>query len=206
MRNSWQKIASILLGMACLAGCTPVRTSSESSESVEENPFGFEQIYQGQEQKTLEQNESFDINIGVNIQGKNYLRLKIETNVNLVGYIYYEENTNATKTNKEKIYIEQGATEFTTFLDAFRVDAQGIFQKKLTKISLQNVEETVGQVSVLSVDISDRTYDRMEELYIDDKYIKVGTSRAYGGSIRHIEKLNGNVVEYIDENGDVRIE
>ena len=216
MKNRWLKALSIFMGICSLVGCTPAGVSSGNSVSLQENAsssvesveeeFSFEEVYQGSEKKTLAPNESMEISIGADIQGNNYIKLELQTNVNLVGYIHYEKNTDASRSHKEKIFIEQGANEFTTFLDAFRVGAQGVFKKKLTKITLQNVGESAGLVAVSSVGVSDRKLDRTEELYIEDGHIKLGTSLAYGGSIRHLEKLNASVVEYIDENGDVRIE
>ena len=215
MKNTWKKFISVCLSAIAFVGCSPVGsgTSSSSKESsstsIEEEvkeEFTFEQVYQGSGINTLQPNESIEIPIGADIQGNNYIKLELNTNVNLVGYIHYEKNTDASRSNKEKIFIEQGSQSFTTFLDAFRVGAQGVFKKKLTKITLENVGESEGLVSLLSVGVSDRKMDRTETLYIDDGAVKIGTSLAYGGSLRYLEKLDASVVEYIDENGDVRIE
>lgn len=211
MKNKFQKYAAWGLTLLLLAGCTPTTATSDSSTSQEvieqeQDLYNFQQIYQSDKNYALTENESVEIAIGSDIGDKNYLKIELNTNVNLVGYIYYENSTNATQNNKEKIYIEKGATEFTTFLDAFRIGAKGAFKKKLAKISLQNVEQSEGNILVKSVKISDRTYDRTEQLYIDDGSLKLGTALSHGGAIRHIEKLNAGVVEYIDEEGNVRIE
>ena len=41
-----------------------------------------------------------------NIQGDNYLKMELETDVNVVGYINYYNNSNPSETNSEKFYIE----------------------------------------------------------------------------------------------------
>lgn len=205
MRKKFQKWMALALGVFFLTSCTPTKTDSSNSQQVEGNLYNFEQIYRGGKSYTLEHNEEVEISLSCDIGKKNYLKIDLYTNMNLVGYIYYEHHTDATTNNKEKIYIEKGATEFATFLDAYRVGAKAPYKKKLTKIVLQNVEKETGQVLINSVEISDRTYDRTEELYIDDGSLKMGTALLHGGAIRHIEKLNAGVVEYIDQNGNVCI-
>lgn len=199
----------------CLALCTIFSTafftacgeeehsSSSSSNRVED---GFETLYTEKTARNLSVGGTASFPINKDVGDKNYLKIEISTDVNLVGYIRYEENTGSGKTNEEKIYIEAGAKEFTSFLDAFRRGAFGDFDKKITEITLQNVSDTPGEIKLSAVKISGRVFDPDETLFIDDGALKVGASLAMGGALTHVEKINAGVVEYIDENGDVRIE
>ena len=73
-------------------------------------------------------NEFITYDINSNIKDKNYLKLSLETDVDLVGYINYESNEDATVTNSEKFFVAANSTEFCTFLDAFRVGARGAYK------------------------------------------------------------------------------
>ncbi|MBQ2768539.1 MAG: hypothetical protein IJF44_00990 [Clostridia bacterium] len=199
----------------CLALCTIFSTafftacgkeehsSSSSSNRVED---GFETLYTEKTARNLSVGGTASFPVNKDVGDKNYIKFELSTDVNLVGYIHYEDIAGTGKTNSEKIYIEANDREFTSFLDAFRRGAFGDFEKKITEITLQNVSETAGQVTLSAVKISDRVFDPDETLFIDDGSLKVGASLAMGGALTHVEKINAGVVEYIDKNGDVRIE
>ncbi len=159
-----------------------------------------------QTQYALSNNQAVEISIQKEIGDKNYIFMELTTDVNLVGYIHYENSQNSAQKNTEKIFIEKGAKDFTSFLDAFRDGAYGAFDKTITKLTLQNVDKGMGQVTLNAVGVSNRTYKVNTALYIQDEHLKMGTSLSMGGTIRHLEKLNANVVEYVDEAGNVRIE
>ena len=61
-------------------------------------------------------NETIVYDVYSNIGNKNYLKMDLETDVNVVGYINYYNNDDPTQTHSEKFYVEEGATQFTTFL------------------------------------------------------------------------------------------
>lgn len=144
--------------------------------------------------------------IGKVVGDKNYLTIQLATDTPLVGYIHYTDKTDSKKTHKEKFFIEQGAKEFSMFLDAYRIGAFGAFDKKIDKITLQNVGATQGSVRVDGITMSDRVCDNTEMLYLDNGSIKVGAWLAAGGALCHLESLDRGVVEYLDEDGIVRIE
>ena len=197
-----RKIAALLIAGALSAlvfsACNP--------SQPEVNARGAVMLCAQETQYTLTSGQSVEIPLDKDIEDKNYFFMNLQTNVNLVGHIHYENNGQHEKTNTEKFFIEAGSEEFTCFLDAFRLGARGIFDKIVTKITLQNVSTKAGNVLLESAGVTDRTYDRNQEIYIQDGHLKMGTSLGMGGALRHMEKLNANVVEYIDSAGHVRIE
>lgn len=219
--SAWILAATIFTGTLCTAGCNPTPNDDSSSADTprytQEN-YTFEMVFEGGEKHTMDVYnpkepslngaESYAIN--ATIGDKNYVRLEIETNVNLLGTISYCNPANPAEAHTEKFFVEKGeeaTTEFRTFLDAFRGGAYGNFKKMVTEITLQNVdEETVGEVALKSFSVSDRTYDPNYMMYIDDGTMRLGTSLSYGGCVQSIERIDGDVVEYLDAESNVRIE
>ena len=190
-------IAATCLLVSCGQSETGVSTGEEN---------GAYTLYTGTETTVLQSGEKTVIPLNHELKNKNHITMYATTDVNLVGYIRYEAADGSGKTNAEKIFIEKGNTSFSTFLDAFRVGAKGDFEKRLLSIELQNVANTVGKVTVTEIEITDRTYEQEETLFIEDSHLKIGARLGAGGALTHIEKLNDNVVEYIDRDGVVRIE
>ena len=142
-----------------------------------------------------------------NIGNKNYLKLDLTTDVDLVGYIHYRNNADKSQTHSEKFFVEAGSTEFITFLDAFRAGAYGAFEKTITTISFQNVDATKeGQLTFNAVGVCDRKIETNEYMYVSDGSTVVGTSAFYGGCITYLEKLEQDVVEYMDSDGNICID
>lgn len=153
------------------------------------------------------ENEWVEYGVYANIKDKNYLKLTVETDVDLVGYINYESNSDSLVKNSEKFFISAGSTEFCTFLDAFRKGARGDFEKTITSIAFQSVDSTKeGNFKFVSVGISDRTMNTVEEWYISDGSTVLGTSPYYGGCITYFEKLEEDVYEYMDNDGNICID
>ena len=208
-KNKTALFLVLILSAGCFGSCFLNKGDSSVSESSKEetvDPLAFDTLYESKSTVKLNHLQETEFTVHKEIGDKNYLRIELLTDVNLVGYIHYTDVDNPAKTHKEKIYIEQGATEFTMFLDAFRKGAFGDFSKKLEKITLQNVSEQEGAIRVTNIAVSGRTYDTQEMLYINNGKIKLGAWLAAGGSICHVERLGEDVVEYIDENGSVCID
>ena len=164
-----KRIFSMILCVAMLftSIASPLAARAEDSTNTITNKAGetftFDTIYTNGEQKTLTkynadapaENEtggmaSYDINQGVG--SKNYMLIRLTTDVNLVGYIYYTNTSDDSVSHKEKFFIEDGTEEFTTFLDAYRDQALGAYEKTITTITLQNVDDTKnGTVTLHSV-------------------------------------------------------
>ena len=180
------------------------QSATHSGAGSDEN--GAHVLYTGSETAVLQGGARTSIPLNADVGNQNHLTMSLTTDVDLVGYIRYEATDGSGKTNEEKIFIEKGATEFSTFLDAFRVGAKGAFEKRIRSIELQNVETVTGKATVQKIGVSDRAYDQTQTLFIQDEYLKIGARLGAGGALTHVEKLNANVVEYIDEKGVVRIE
>ncbi len=177
--------------------------------------YSFTTVFTDTKEKTLPcynaeipaENEWVEYGVYANIKDKNYLKLTVETDVDLVGYINYESNADSSVKNSEKFFIKAGSDEFCTFLDAFRIGAQGKFEKTITTILFQNVDSTKeGNFKLVSVGISDRTMNTVEEWYISDGFSVLGTSPYYGGCITYYEKLEEDVYEYMDSDGNICID
>lgn len=198
---------ALLLAIGCLGGCKGKDGDSSSNfenSSLEEVNSGL--LYEGKGLVQLAPGQETELTIGKDVESQNYLSIQLVTGVNLVGYIHYHETNNTANTHKEKIYIEARDKTFSMFLDAFRVGAFGVFEKTIDKITLRNVSKESGVINVKRVDIDDRVYDNQETLYTSNAYLKIGASLAAGGSLCHVESLNRSVVEYIDQDGKVRID
>lgn len=205
-----------LIGTAC-AACNkkePVETSEATPNYTLEN-YDFTTVYTDGEQKTLnvynpavpEENGKVVYDVYSNLGNKNYLKLELETNVDLVGYINYRSNADSSVTHSEKFFVEANSTEFITFLDAFRAGAYGAFEKTITTISFQNVDETKeGTFTLKSAGISDREIVTKEELFISDGATVLGTSAFYGGCISYLERLDADIYEYMDSDGNICID
>ena len=168
---------------------------------------GIEKTMPKYDAENIQENAFVEYSVFANIKDKNYLKLTLETNVDLVGYINYESNEDSSKTNAEKFFIAAGSTEFCTFLDAFRVGAQGAFKKTITTITFQNVDATKeGKLTFHSVAISDRTLNTVEEWYVSNGQTVLGTSPYYGGCITYLERLEEDVYEYMDSDGNICID
>ena len=209
-KKTTKKIAVFLasvLAVASFSACDFLKNlgGNEQASSVAETEDGFTLLYNEAKTSSLKRGDEVEIPLNKEIAGKNYLRIRLNTAVNLVGYVEYTDKSNSAKSHCEKIHIERGETEFTAFLDAFRLGARGDFDKILTKITLKSVSETEGNVRIKEVAVSDRTYPE-GMLYIQNDSLKIGVDLTAGGALCHVERLGRQVVEYIDEKGCVRID
>ena len=203
MKKTIKKAACLFAMMLSFTGFAACDFSGSHS-AVDE---GVQLLFQNEETSSLGVSMQTDIPIAKEVGDKNYLTIKLANDVPLVGYIHYTNQNDTSKTHKEKFFIEAGAGTFSMFLDSIRIGAFGAFEKRIDRITLQNVEEkTGGSICVREIFISDRTYNNQEMLYLDNNMIKVGASLAAGGALCHLESLNRNVVEYIDDEGKVRID
>ncbi len=177
--------------------------------------YTFTTVYTSDDVKTLGKYNAQDptlvpaarYEINKSIGNDAYIKLELESDVNLVGTISYFNATDPTQTNTEKFFVEANSSEYKAFLDSFRGGAYGKYKKVVTEITLQNVdEEKEGTVKLKSFSVSNRDYDPEYMMYIDDGTMRVGTSLSFGGCIRSIERIDGDVVEYLDDQSNIRIE
>ena len=183
------------------------------TDRVEEYSFstvfldGVEKTLDVYSEDTAHEDGCVTFNVSSRIGDKNYLKFEIATDVDLVGYINYYSTEDSVVTNSEKFFIKAGSKQFTTFLDAFREGANGAFSKVISTVSFQSVDDTKeGKFTFKSLGVSDRTLDTHEQWTITNGDMVLGTSAFYGGSITYLEKLDQDVYEYIDFNGDMVID
>lgn len=206
-----------LMGTACACGTVP--PPSDSSEGAKPNytaeSYDFTTVFIDGDRKNMraynddvpEENGNVVYDVYSNLGNKNYLKLELETDVNLVGYLHYYSNKDASVTNTEKFFVEAGSTEFTTFLDAFRVGAYGAFEKTLATVTFKSVDSTKeGSFTLKSIGISDRSINTNEDLRISDGKTVLGTSGFYGGCISYLEGLDQDIYEYMDSDGNICID
>ena len=224
MNNIFKKISCfILAGMLttlCACGGMSGNEGGESQAPEETlnytlDSYDFSTVFVDGEEKTLEvysettahEDGCVVYDVFTRINDKNYIKMDIATDVDLVGFINYYNVDDKEETNSEKFFIKAGSTQFTTFLDAFRRGARGAFNKTISTISFQSVDETKeGKFTFNSLGVSDRTIDTYEEWIISNGDTLLGTSPFYGGCITRLEKLEQDVYEYMDSDGNIVID
>lgn len=217
--NQKLSLALVILTSISAVGFSSCKNEPESVEETKplytQENYTFTTVYTNGETRitgkynaqdpTLNGVEKYTVNKAIN--DNNYIKIELETNVDLVGTITYCNVDDPTQSNKEKFFIEKNSTEFKTFLDAFRGGAYGAYKKLVTEITLQNVDETTeGTVNFKSLSVSDRSYDPEYMMFIDDGTLRLGTSLSFGGCIKSIERIDADVVEYLDSDNNIRIE
>lgn len=194
-------IKKTLVGLLtlCMAfsvcGCNLSFGGNSGSQTV--NGVTYETVVKAQETKTLKQNESITYTIDKDITGKDYVVFKLNTNVNLLGKYVYHDVENASKVVEEEFFIEAAQTEFKQFLDGYRANAKGAFDKQLKTITLTNIDQKEGAVEMKDISVGNREFPELErELYVEGKNLKVGADLATGGALTYLERLS-----YVDDNG-----
>lgn len=208
------------LAISCFAGCGGDSDVSSSGQGgiTDETGVKFEAMLENQEERALKVEESTSYLFDKDITGKDYLKLEIKTDVHLRGQFIYVNKEDATQQVVEDFFIEasdgQEVVEFKQFLDSYRANAKGKFDKILKEIRFTNKSEQEGKVTLVGAYCSDRKFPDFElELYIEKDNLKVGADLTYGGTLTYLERtsyvdLDGEtkkLEEVIDNNGNVYI-
>ena len=139
------------------------------------------------------------------------VKLTLKTNANLLGEFTYRNVDNSSQIVKEEFFIEPSSKtiEFKQFLDAFRDNGVGLFDKHLISITLKNLDAYAAEVQLSDVSVSDREVPEFEkEIYIEKDSLKVGADLAMGGTLSYLEKTSWEgltVDEVIDYNNNIYI-
>ena len=185
-------------------------TEDVSSDSVKEETTEnqFEQLLDAQAAKTVALGETVSYTVNRDLNDRNYMKLVFNSDMNLYGEFVYSDLADATKVVKEPFFLEAAETEFKQFLDAYRPNGIGLFEKRLQSITLKNVGNAVGTVTLQEVSVSDRDVPETEcEIYIEKNGLKIGADLALGGSLTFVartEYQGETVDEIIDANGNVK--
>ncbi len=172
--------------------------------------YEFDELYASAEGKNIEPDETLTFEIDKALNDKNYIKIDVDTDVDLVGTIEYYNTEDKDEKNVEDFFIEAASEDvFYQFLDNFRKNASGLFDKHLTKITVTNVADKVGTITLNEVAISDRAIDLSKaELYVENEYLKVGMDLICGGALTYVERLqqDGETVEEIlDADGNLDV-
>ena len=196
-------LCSMLSGTGCdfsalLGGGGSEAPTSSTSEVTGE--VKFQTLLDAQAKKSLAVGETVSFTVDQALGAKNYMRLAYNANVNLYGEFIYSDLEDPTKVVEECFYLEAADTEFKQFLDAYRPNGVGLFDKHLKSIKLTNVDAKAGEVVLKEVAVADRDIPEVEcEVYLNRGGLKVGVDLALGGSLTFIARtdFNGQTVDEI---------
>ena len=136
MKNKRMWISCLCAVVALTSGCSFLQSSDSqgSGQAVQE----YMSVYTGDGAFALDKEQTKTFTINKDIRGKEYVKITLESNVNLLGEYKYSDVANPDKVVTEAFYIEPSATEieFKQFFDALRPNAIGAFDKKLFSITL----------------------------------------------------------------------
>ncbi|MBR2321671.1 MAG: hypothetical protein IKA57_05995 [Clostridia bacterium] len=205
-------LISLLCALVIGAGSCAFGTSSENASSASSgNEVVSTVVHTGTGAFALDVGQTKTLTINQNISGKDYIKIILDCNVNLLGEYKYSDITDPSKVVTEPFYIEPSAEEieFKQFFDAFRPNAIGAFDKKLISITLKNLDDKIANVNVKNITVTNREVPAFEkEVYLEKGGLKIGADLAMGGTLSYLEKLdyNGQTVdEVLDQNDNVTI-
>ena len=209
-----KKLCSLILaGISALSmlGLSACGEEEQSSSTPSKGGLAYTSVYSSTETFTLNPNEEKKIAVNEDITGKNYVRLLMNSTNNLYGTFEYCDVSDPTKIVEENFYIEPSnqQIEFKQFLDSYRANGVGLFDKKMLSVTLKNVDNETATVKLGDFSVADRDVPSFEkELYIQQGDLKVGADLAMGGTLSYLERTNYQglkVAEYIDANDNVSI-
>ncbi len=215
MKKKLAGFLAFLFAFGALGACGGKSSDPDStptqSESGENSTAAFKSVFSSDSQKSVAQNESVNFTIDKDISGENYIRLKLKTNVQLLGQYTYANADNPSEVGVEDFFIEASdgvkVVEFKQFLDTFRPNAVGKYDKILKSITLTNKSAMDGKFTLLDVSVSEREIpaDAMM-VYLEKDSIKIGADLATGGSLSYLERMDydGETIdEVVDAEGNV---
>lgn len=214
-------LLALLMSLSCFSACDisgiigniTGNKGSNSDSSVEEvNGETFKEVLGAQDTVTLKAEDTHTYAVNQDISGRDYIKLVVETNVQLIGNFKYHDVKDKSKVVTEDFFIEaseSGEVEFKQFLDRFRLNGHGLFDKQLLSITLTNKGTEEGKITLKSVSVSSRKIDDYErEVYVSRGELKVGADLATGGTLTYLERTSydGETIdEIISENNEVEI-
>lgn len=187
----------------------------------------YTKVMSSQTKKAIGVDETVTYDVDKDLGGKEYLRLRLTTDVDLLGSFVYESVENRDTLITEEFFIEKSngtdVVEFKQFLDSFRYNGVGqvaernatggfdshIFEKTLKKITFTNKSEVAGNFQVENLSVADRVVPDFErEVYIEKDNLKVGADLGVGGTLTYLERTSyqrETVDEVITADGHVYI-
>lgn len=190
---------------------TSVDSSSNGSVDGNEEKYDFQSLFKSDETVTLSGGESRKFDVEKDIAGKEYVKIELTSNANLLGEFTYRNVLDPAQTVVEPFFIEPSDKKivFKQFFDAYRENGVGLFDKYLVSISLKNLDAKEAKVQLSDVSIADRDVPAFEkEIYIEKDSLKVGADLAMGGTLSYLEKTEYggySVDEIIDYDNNIYI-
>ena len=147
-----RKILSLTLACMTLFSLCACDTTSDNSSNSSGNgeTYQYECVFSDANKVMLPNNESKSFAINKDIAGKEYVKLTLKTNANLLGEFTYRNVANPSQIVKEEFFIESSSKtiEFKQFLDAFRDNGIGLFDKHLISVTLKNLDAPVAEIQL----------------------------------------------------------
>ncbi len=201
MKKKLALALTFCLTLSCFAGCGG---GDKTGGVTEENGVTFEKMLGEQDARDLKVEESTSYTFDEDITGKDYLKLEVKTNVHLRGQFVYVNKEDKTQEVAEDFFIEASdgkeVVEFKQFLDSYRSNAKGAFDKILKEIRFTNKSDKEGKVTLVGAYCSDRKFPEFElELYVEKENLKVGADLTYGGTLTYLERTS-----YVDLDGETK--
>ena len=164
MKRKILSLALACMTLFSLCACDATPDNSSISDGNGET-YQFESVFSAADKVMLPSGESKNFAINKDIAGKEYVKLTLKTNANLLGEFTYRNVADSSQTVKEEFFIEPSSKtiEFKQFLDAFRDNGVGLFDKHLISITLKNLDSHVAEIQLSDVSVSDREVPEFEK-------------------------------------------
>ena len=204
-------LAFCLAGSIVSCGKNNKESGAGSGGQGGSSKYKFTSVYSSASVTALQSQEEKVFSIDRDIAGKEYVKVTLKTNANLLGKFTYKNVENSKEVVTEEFYVEpsDGIVEFKQFFDAFRLNGVGQFKKHLISVSLKNLDAHNATVELKDVSVAKRDVPAYEkELYIEKDNLKVGADLAMGGTLSYLEKTaweNFTVDEIINYDNEVYI-
>lgn len=209
MKKKLSIFLAALMTFGCISACGKSSSDGTSQGGTSQGGGGDTAhsavLVTEQDSQVLGVDETLSLEMSKDISGKDYVSMELETNVPLLGQYVYTNVENPSETVKEDFFIEAGMSKFTQFLDSFRLNAIGNFDKVMKKITFTNKGSESGEVKIKSINVSDREFPEFErEVYVEKDSIRVGADLATGGTLTYLERLDyyGETIDEIVDADD----
>ncbi len=206
-----KKLCSLVLAGLSACGMFGLSACGEEEKPTPTGGISFTSVYSSTDTFSLNPGEEKKFSINKDITGKNYMRLIMNSTNNLYGTFEYCDVSDPTRIVEENFFIEPSnkQIEFKQFLDSYRANGVGLFDKKMLSVTLKNVDNETATVKLGDFAVADRDVPAFEkEIYIESGDLKVGADLAMGGTLSYLERTNyagAKIAEYIGLDGNVTI-
>ena len=206
-----KKLCCLVLAGLSAFGMLGLSACGEEEKPTPTGGISFTSVYSSTDTFSLNPGEEKKIKINKDITGKNYMRLIMNSTNNLYGTFEYCDVSDPTRIVEENFFIEPSnkQIEFKQFLDSYRDNGVGLFDKKMLSVTLKNVDNETATVKLGDFAVANRDVPAFEkELYIEQGDLKVGADLAMGGTLSYLERTNYQgmkIAEYINTDESVSI-